>query len=174
MGTYGPVVNRNGVNNLNSSIFVTRLDKFNVQAEKYGFKKIMTESAPIIEKESLREDIGLIPGILLAVTGLVALLLLARDLAEKFYSLRGTFSRWLDTQASFLELNAATLASKPVAREKQEAYAAKLRALADRVRVDDADTEQAAIKAIDSDNKEIEKIGSPSSLSYSSSSNVLM
>ena len=173
-GSYGPIINKNGVDSLNASIFVTRLEQFNAQADKYGFKKIVTESAPIIEKESLREDIGFIPGILLAVTGLVALLLIARDLAEKFYSLRGTFSRWLDTQASFLEMNAATLVNKPVPREKQEAYAAKLRALSDRIRVDDADTENQAVKAIAQDNVELNKFDKSGVAPESYNSSVLL
>ena len=154
-GTYGAVVNRNGVEGLEGSVFVTRLEKFNESANKYGFEQTVTESAPFIEKEAFHETIGLMVGV--AVTGLLGLLMLARDLAEKFYSLRGSFARWLDVQARFLEMNAATLSGpRQAARAKQEEYAAKFRALADRIRVDDTDTERQAVRVIEQDNRSLE------------------
>jgi hypothetical protein len=47
-------------------------------------------------------------------------------------------------------MNAATVGSA-TAKAKQEEYASRLRALADRIRVDDADTERDAAKAIQRD-----------------------
>ena len=154
-GTYSPVANRVGVDGLAGSVIVTRLEKFCDAAEKYGFEQAVTEAAPALEREALSEAIGFIAGAAAAVTGLVALLMLARDLAEKFYSLRGTFTRWLEIQARYLDMNAAAVAPG-TARAKQEEYAARLRALADRVRVDDADTEKAAVRAIQQDDRELE------------------
>ena len=154
-GTYGAVVNRNGVEGLEGSVFVTRLEKFNESANTYGFEQTVTKSAPFIEKEAFHESIGLMVGV--GVTGLLGLLMLARDFAEKFYSLRGSFARWLDVQARFLEMNAATLSGpRQAVRAKQEEYAAKFRALADRIRVDDTDTERQAVRVIEQDNRSLE------------------
>jgi hypothetical protein len=152
-GSYNPIVNKNGIDSLSGSVIVIRLEKFIELANKYGFESNMTEAAPIIEKEAFNEAIGVLGGIGLAITGILALLMLARDLAEKFYELRGTFSRWLDVQAKFLEMNAASNASgRPEARVKQEEYASRLRSLADRIKIDDADTERSANIAINKAN----------------------
>ena len=87
------------------------------------------------------------------------ILYIARDLSEKFYSLRGTFSRWLEVQAGFLEMNAAAL-ERNVSRERQEKYAEKLKSLAERIRVDELDTEREASKAIEKDDRELDKVAS--------------
>lgn len=159
-GNYSPVANRAGIDSLAGSVIVTRLERFCDSAEKYGFEQTVTEAAPMFEREAFNEAIGLIAGAALAVTGMVALLLLARDLAEKFYSLRGTFTRWLEVQARYLDMNSASVSS-PAARAKQEEYATRLRALADRIRVDDADTERSAVKAIQDDDRALETSGRP-------------
>jgi hypothetical protein len=153
-GTYGPIVNRGAVDGMAGSVVVTRLEKFADAAEKYGFDQVVTETAQMVENETMHEAIPFIVGAGLAVTGLAAMLLVARDLAEKFYSLRGTFSRWLEVQARFLDMNAATL-NRDASRNKQSEYAEKLRALADRIKVDDADTEKDANAAIRQDDKEL-------------------
>ncbi len=55
-------------------------------------------------------------------------------------------------------MNASTIGNaKPAARAKQEEYAAKLRALADRIRVDDSDTEVSATKSIQQDDIDLAK-----------------
>ena len=155
-GTYSPVANRGGVDALAGSVLVTRLERFVDAAEKYGFEQAVTEAAPLFEQEAFHEAIGLIAGMTLAAAGIAALLMLARDLAEKFYSLRGTFARWLEVQARFLDMNAAAIGDgRPAARAKQEEYATRLRALADRIRVDDADTEREAVKAIQRSDQEL-------------------
>ena len=155
-GTYSPVANRGGVDALAGSVLVTRLERFVTAAEKYGFEQAVTEAAPLFEQEAFHEAIGLIAGMTLAAAGIAALLMLARDLAEKFYSLRGTFARWLEVQARFLDMNAAAIGDgRPAARAKQEEYASRLRALADRIRVDDADTEREAVKAIQRSDQEL-------------------
>ena len=155
-GTYSPVANRSGVDALAGSVLVTRLERFVDAAEKYGFEQTVTEAAPLFEQEAFHEAIGLIAGMTLAAAGIAALLMLARDLAEKFYSLRGTFARWLEVQARFLDMNAAAIGDgRPAARAKQEEYASRLRALADRIRVDDADTEREAVKAIQRSDQEL-------------------
>lgn len=155
-GTYSPVANRSGVDALAGSVLVTRLERFVDAAEKYGFEQAVTEAAPLFEQEAFHEAIGLIAGMTLAAAGIAALLMLARDLAEKFYFLRGTFARWLEVQARFLDMNAAAIGDgRPAARAKQEEYASRLRALADRIRVDDADTEREAVKAIQRSDQEL-------------------
>ena len=154
-GTYSTVVNKNGAESLAGSVFVTRLERFNDAAGKYGFEQTVTETAQLVEQEAFHESLALRAG--LVVTGLIGLMFLARDLAEKFYSLRGTFTRWLEVQARFLEMNAATLgAAKQAPRAKQEEYAARFRSLADRIRVDDADTERSSVRAIQQDDQELE------------------
>ena len=149
-GNYGPVANKSGVDGMAGSVIVTRLERFCDAAEKYGFEQTVTEAAPMFEREAFHEAIGLVAGATLAIAGMVALLFVARDLAEKFYSLRGTFTRWLEVQARYLDMNAATVGSA-TAKAKQEEYASRLRSLADRIRVDDADTERDAVKAIAQD-----------------------
>lgn len=160
-GRYSPMANKVGIDGMSGSVMITRLERFNDAAGKYGFEQTITEAAQLAERSDLHESIGGIIGMSVAVVmGLVALLYIARDLAEKFYSLRGTFSRWLDVQAAFLELNASVIgAGRPEARATQEARASKFRALADRIRVDDDDTEQQANRAIQHDDQQIEAEG---------------
>jgi hypothetical protein len=145
-GTYIPVANPS-----------TRLARFVESADKYGFEEVAGEAAVAAEKEELRESLILMVGA--AITGLLAVLLVARDLSEKFYSLRGTFSRWLEVQAGFLEMNAATL-ERNVSRERQEKYAEKLKSLAERIRVDELDTEREASDAIKKDDRELDRMSS--------------
>jgi hypothetical protein len=161
-GSYGAVVNKSGIDGMSGSVIVTRLERLNDAADKYGFTQTVTETAQAVESELFREaDLGFLAVAGLAVAGLVALLLISRDLAEKFYSLRGTFSRWLEVQARFLEVNASAIDGKPGVRAKQEEYATRLRALADRIRVDDADTEKDAVKAIQQDDHSLERDSLP-------------
>ena len=158
-GNYSAVANRSGVDGMAGSIVVTRLEQFVDQAEKYGFDTVVTEAAPAIESEALREAVlhELVGTVIAGLGALTLLLYIARDLAEWFYALRGTFTRWLETQARFLEMNAAILgASKSAARSKQEEYASRLRALADRIRVDDADAARTAAKTIHGDDRSID------------------
>lgn len=165
-GTYSPVLNKSGADGLAGSVFVTRLERFVDAADKHGFDQMVSESAPFVEREALAGNRLLefeltIATVGLAAAGIMALLYVARDLAEKFYSLRGTFSRWLEVQARFLDMNAAALGtSKPVPRAKQEEYAARLRALADRIRVDDDDTERDAARSIQADDRRLRTVAS--------------
>jgi hypothetical protein len=154
-GTYIPVANP--ANKVAESIFATRLAGFVASADKYGFEEVAGNTAVAAEREELRESLGVMVG--LAITGLIAFMLLARDLSEKFYSLRGTFSRWLEVQAGFLEMNAATL-ERNVSRERQEKYAEKLKSLSERIRVDELDTEREASEAIKKDDRELNKVAS--------------
>ena len=150
-GRYTPVANRAGAAAVAASMPVTRLEKMVEQFGKNGFKDLVTERAALVEREALSEEFGtILTGIGLAVTGLAALLFLARDVVEWVYSLRGNTSRWLETQARFLDMNAASLGSdKTATRAKQAEYAQRLRALSDRVRVDAADAERETVRSIE-------------------------
>lgn len=156
-GTYVPVANPS--NKVADSIFATRLTKFVESADKYGFESVVGDTAVAAEREELRESLIGIAGA--AILALLGVLYLARDLSEKFYALRGTFSRWLEVQASFLEMNAASL-ERSIPRERQEKYAEKLKSLAERIRVDEMDTEKETLEAIRKDDRELEKVASSS------------
>ena len=149
-GNYSPVINKASVDEMANSVVIARLEKFVNAAEKYGFEEIVTETASTIEHEAFHESIGKVLGIMAgSAAALMALLYIARDITEWLYSLRGTATRWLEVQARFLEMNAASIATaKPTARAKQEEYAAKFRALADRIRIDEVDASKQAVKAI--------------------------
>lgn len=164
-GTYRPTVNAQ-VNSLSSSVPVTRLEKFVESASKYGFEAVVTEHAETIEQEVIGESIAMTVAVAAAaVTGLVTLLYIARDLAEYYYQLRGTAARWLETQAKFLEMNAAALETGQAgARAKQEAYAARFRSLAERIRLDAADAERGAERGIRDDDASISRIQSQPSI----------
>jgi hypothetical protein len=160
-GNFGQVANKSGIDALAGTILFTRLEKFADSAATYGFETTVTESAPAIEREALREAVfhELFGGVIAGIAVLIALLYIARDLTEFFYTLRGTFSRWLETQARFLEMNAASLGSvKPTARAKQEEYARRLRALADRIKVDEADAEKQASRSIQQNDRELASV----------------
>lgn len=148
-------VDQAGVAELSKSIPVDRLDQFAQRAEKYGFAEAVTESAPVVEREAvLGEDFGASAAIAVGAVAAVGFLVyVARDLAEYFFHLRGSFAKWLDLQASFLTMNAAQLTpAQAGARAKQIEYARQFKALADRVRVEAADAEREAkqdIKRLD-------------------------
>lgn len=170
-GNYNMVVNPAGIKKLETSIFVTRLEKFNANVKKHGFKTLANESAPMVEREMFHEAIFTTIG--LAIGGILGFIYIARDLTAKFYELRGSFHRWLSVQASFLEMNAASQGVRPASRERQEDYARRLRALADRVSIDDVDTERSAVRAIQMNDRELAEISSRSQstsggLAYSS------
>ena len=155
-GRYAPVLDAEGVKSLDASIIIKRLEEFNSAAGKSGFVALVTTGAQSVEREAIGEAWGAIAITAAAVAGVTALLFLARDMAEYFYSLRGTFARWLEVQARFLEMNASTLGSgMESTRAKQEDYARKLRAVADRVRVDDADATRQATRAIADSDREL-------------------
>ena len=134
------------------------------QFSKNGFKDLVTERATLVEREALSEEFGtILTGIGLAVTGLAALLFLARDVVEWVYSLRGNVSRWLETQARFLDMNAAALgADRTVTRAKQAEYAQRLRALSDRIRVDAADAERETVRSIEASDSTLRAQPAPS------------
>lgn len=176
-GNFGQVANKAGIDTLNGSIVFTRLEQFADNAEKYGFETTVTEAAPAIEREALQEAVlhELLGGIIAGAAALLALLYVARDLTEWFYTLRGTFARWLETQARFLEMNAASLGSaKPVARAKQEEYAKRLRALADRIKIDEADAEKQAARSIQQNDREIASVTSSPAAGASSFGGALL
>jgi hypothetical protein len=61
----------------------------------------------------------------------------ARDIAAYAYEKRTSMASWLQLQAGFLEMNAAALSpGMGETRQKQMEYAARLRQMADRIRVD--------------------------------------
>ncbi len=158
-GNYGQIANRAGLDALDGSVLFTRLERFADTAEKYGFELSITEAAPAIEREALQEAVlhELLGTIVAGTAALLALLYLARDLTEWFFTLRGTFGRWLETQARFLEMNAATLGTdRATPRSKQEEYAKRLRALADRIKIDEADAEKHVGRAIQQSDRELE------------------
>ena len=163
-GSYTMTVNTDGVKELTGSIFVTRLDAFNMQADRQNFNAIVNESAPLVDDAALHESFIAAAAVVAAgVTGVIALVYIARDLVEKFFELRGTFSRWLEIQARFLEINAAAIGTaRPAPRAKQEEYASRLRSLSDRIRVDDVDTERQAQRATSDNDRHLT---APSSLS---------
>ena len=162
-GEYTMEVDKVGVDKISKSIFVTRLESFNERVNQASFTAI-TESAVQIEDESLHESlIGIASVAMATVAGTTALVYIARDLLAKFYELRGTFSRWLMIQANFVEMNALALGTtKPTARARQEEYAERMRALADRIRVDEDDTERNTINAIATDDRRLAAIESRS------------
>ena len=148
---YVAVVVPEGVTSLSSTVPVTRLEQFAGAAGKYGFKEVVQESAAVVEREAtLQEDMGLTTAIAGGVALFGLLVYLARDLAEYFYNLRGSLAKWLDMQVSFLEMNASGLGpAQAGARAKQEEYARRFRALADRIRVESADAERESRREID-------------------------
>jgi hypothetical protein len=87
--------------------------------------------------------------------GLVfACLYLARDVTAWVYEVRSSMAGWLGAQAAFLDANAATLdPSKAVPRAKQEGYARRLRAIADRIKVDASEAERGAAGVIRGDDR---------------------
>ena len=141
------LVNPDGIVALSGTIPVTRLEQFVEASAKYGFSTAVAEGAPMIEREALLgEDLGMSFGIAVgAVAVVAAVVYAARDLAEYFYHLRGSMAKWLDMQASFLEMNASQLAPAHAdARAKQLAYAERFRSLADRLRIEAAGAEREA------------------------------
>jgi len=158
-GLYRPTVNAQ-VNSLSSSIPVTRLEKFVESAGKYGFEAVITEHAETIEREVIGESIAMTVAVAAAaVTGLITLLYIARDLAEYYFQMRGTTARWLETQAKFLEMNAAALeGGQAGARAKQEAYAARFRSVAERLKIDAADAERGAERGIRDDDANLSRV----------------
>ena len=166
-GHHTPVANRAGAAAVAASIPVTRLEKMVEQFSKNGFKDLVTERATLVEREALSEEFGtILTGIGLAVTGLAALLFLARDVVEWVYSLRGNTSRWLETQARFLDMNAASLgADRTATRAKQAEYAQRLRALSDRIRVDVADAERETVRSIEASDSTLRAQPAPSGAS---------
>jgi hypothetical protein len=145
-GNYMPNVNHDAAIALTSSLPVARLTAFVTAAKGHGFAAVLTSSAPEAEKEILGEAWGVT--VLLGLAALLILLYLARDIAAWIYERRGASARWLDAQATFLAMNAASLdPSKHVARERQEEYVHRLRMLADRIRVDAVDAEHRALDA---------------------------
>jgi hypothetical protein len=119
-----------------------------------------------VASSALAGGLMLASGIGLALTvGSVVLtcLLSSRDIVAWFYRKRSSTASWLETQAAFLEMNAAALdPSKRVPREKQEQYARTLRALAARVKVDAAEAEREAAADIRSDDKALQGPAGPS------------
>jgi hypothetical protein len=156
---YRPIVNNVKVDELSKSLIVTRLEQFNDKANKFGFEKLMSETSQIVDDESLHEFVD-IATIGLVFAGFVALLLIIRDLCEKFYVLRGAFSRWLEVQAKFLEMNAYSKSLDPITKEKQESYAKQFRALAERISIDDVETEKEAKNLIQANDRTIESLNS--------------
>jgi hypothetical protein len=142
-GRYQPVANAAGADAVATGVPATRLARFVEAADKYGFQQTVTETARALESELLGEVWSVIAIAAGGAVALVALLGLAREMAEYYYRLRGTFARWLDLQASFLDMNASALGvDKSSSRDRQEQYAKRLRAIADSVRVDNADAEK--------------------------------
>lgn len=148
-GTYLMQVDPAGVETLSNSTPVSRLEQFVEASAKYGFAQNVAENAPIVEREALFcESNGAIATVVGGAAALLAIVYIARDLAEFFYRLRGSMSKWLDMQAKFLDMNAAQL--QPGAadvRARQESYAARFRALADRLRIEAADAERSVGKS---------------------------
>lgn len=142
-------VNRDGVKTLSESIVVKRLKDFVERTDRYGFNEAV-QLSPAVEREaSLREDFGASAAIAVGLVAAVgALVYIARDLAEFFFSVRSSMAKWLEVQASFLELNAKRLDAGSSPRIAQEAHVARFRALADRIRVDADDAERSARTAI--------------------------
>jgi hypothetical protein len=107
----------------------------------------------------IKKGVSSMPGLVkvsAALAVIVALLWAARSLAEWFYAERESYAKWLSVQAQFLEMNAIVVGqSRPEVRERQEKVAAKLRSLADMIKVDNADMEQRANKTINSNQMSI-------------------
>jgi uncharacterized protein YegJ (DUF2314 family) len=103
-------------------------------------------------------------GLALAVGSvLLSLLLNARDIAAWVYRTRTTTAGWLEMQASFLEMNAATLdPSKRIPRERQEAYAARMRSLASHIKLDADMAERDAVADIRADDRALQAPAGPS------------
>jgi hypothetical protein len=139
-------VNAGGAARIASLTPVKRLEEFCNQAEKHGFKDLVKQEAAKLEHGAtvLVEFWGAIAIGMAVVAGLIALLSIARWLAEYYYNTRGQVSSWLDTQAAFLQANAAALGQGSPERAAQEKRVEQLKRLADRIRVDADDAERLA------------------------------
>lgn len=154
LGTIEPKIDKEGIVSVQKSLAYRRLVDVVDTSKKYGFKQSITESAKQIEDTVLSESlIGVVGGIAAGAAIIAALLFIARDLVEYFFSIRNGMSKWLDMHAGFLRVNAAALGTdKEATKAKQLEYAAKFSALADKIRVESIDSQREAERAIaDSD-----------------------